>query len=125
MTWSLGGDEWSASCTGRFTIGERAPHPVPIGRRLGEPQSRSGRGGEENISLLCPSRESNPGRPARSLDTILIQLPRLATVMIVMTLIILIIMSRDSSVGVATGYRLDDRGSIPGGAWKFFSSPRP
>jgi hypothetical protein len=31
-------------------------------------------------------------------------------------------MSRDSSVSIATGYGLDDRGSIPGGGWQFFSS---
>jgi hypothetical protein len=30
--------------------------------------------------------------------------------------------SRDSSVGIATGYGLDDRSSIPGEGWKFFSS---
>jgi hypothetical protein len=28
-------------------------------------------------------------------------------------------MSRDSSVSIATGYRLDYRGSIPGGGWEF------
>jgi hypothetical protein len=33
---------------------------------------------------------------------------------------------RSSSVGIATGYGLDDRGSIPGRGWEFFSSaPRP
>jgi hypothetical protein len=31
--------------------------------------------------------------------------------------------SRDSSVGIALGYGLDDRGSIPGGCWEFFSKP--
>jgi hypothetical protein len=36
--------------------------------------------------------------------------------------------SRDSSVSIALGYGLDDRGSrvrfsIPGGGWEFFSSP--
>jgi hypothetical protein len=39
-----------------------------------------------------------------------------------------IFQSRDSSVGIALGYGLDDqgsRGSIPGGGWEFFSSPRP
>jgi hypothetical protein len=30
---------------------------------------------------------------------------------------------RDSSVGIALGYGLDDRGSIPGGCWEFFSNP--
>jgi hypothetical protein len=29
--------------------------------------------------------------------------------------------SRDSSVGIALGYGLDDWGSIPGGCWEFFS----
>jgi hypothetical protein len=31
--------------------------------------------------------------------------------------------SSDSSVGIALGYGLDDRGSIPGGCWEFFSKP--
>jgi hypothetical protein len=31
--------------------------------------------------------------------------------------------SRDSSLGIALGYGLKDRGSIPGGGWEFFSSP--
>jgi hypothetical protein len=34
--------------------------------------------------------------------------------------------SRDSSVGIALGYGLDDRDSrvrFPGGGWEFFSSP--
>jgi hypothetical protein len=30
--------------------------------------------------------------------------------------------SRDSSVGIATDYGLDDRGLNPGGSWEFFSS---
>jgi hypothetical protein len=29
-----------------------------------------------------------------------------------------------SQVSIATGYGQDDRGSIPGGGWEFFSSPR-
>jgi hypothetical protein len=29
----------------------------------------------------------------------------------------------DSSVDIALGYGLDDRGSIPGGWWEFFSKP--
>jgi hypothetical protein len=42
----------------------------PLDRRLGGPQSRSGRGGEEkNIFYSC--RESNPGRPATSLIIVL------------------------------------------------------
>jgi hypothetical protein len=30
--------------------------------------------------------------------------------------------SRDSAVGIATRYGLDDRSSSPGGGWEFFSS---
>jgi len=48
-----------------------------LGRRLGEPQSRSRRGGEENNFLPCPWRETNPGRSAGNLVTILTELPRL------------------------------------------------
>jgi hypothetical protein len=47
----------------------------PSDRRLGEPYSRYGRGGEEKISHHC--REFNPGRPARSLVSILTEQPRL------------------------------------------------
>jgi len=39
----------------------------PLGRRLGETQSRSGRGGEVGGKNPCSCRHSNPGRPARSL----------------------------------------------------------
>jgi hypothetical protein len=38
-------------------------------RSLDEPQGSSGRGGKEENS--CPCRESNPGRPARNLVTVL------------------------------------------------------
>jgi hypothetical protein len=44
----------------------------PLGRKLGGPHSRSGRDGEEKS--LCPCQESNPGRPARNLATILTEL---------------------------------------------------
>jgi hypothetical protein len=40
----------------------------PLDRRLGGPQSRSGRGGEEKNSQPAPGIEPwNPDRPARSL----------------------------------------------------------
>jgi hypothetical protein len=41
--------EWSASRPGHFTPKERAPQ-YPLYRKLGGPQSRSGRGGEEKNS---------------------------------------------------------------------------
>jgi hypothetical protein len=50
----------------------------PLGRRLGGPNSRFGHGGEEKRSLHWPSRESNRGLPARSVVTILTELPRLS-----------------------------------------------
>jgi hypothetical protein len=48
--------EWSASRPDRFTPGERAP--VQLDRRLGGPQSRSGRRGIEEI--LDPNRTRTP-----------------------------------------------------------------
>jgi hypothetical protein len=38
--------------------------PVPLDRKLGGPQSRSGRCKEEK-KISCPYRESNPSRSAR------------------------------------------------------------
>jgi hypothetical protein len=42
------GGEWSASRPGRFTPGKEPPVPI-LDTRLGGPQSRSGRHGEEKI----------------------------------------------------------------------------
>jgi hypothetical protein len=50
----------------------------PLDRRLGGPQSRSGRGGEEKNSQPSPEIEPyNAGRPARSLVTIQTELLRI------------------------------------------------
>jgi hypothetical protein len=50
-----------------------APRPLyprqSLDRRLGGPQNRSGRGGEEKKIHYCPYQELNPGRPAHSLPT--------------------------------------------------------
>jgi hypothetical protein len=73
LTSTLHVGEWSASRPGRFTPGESPRYPLD-GRLCG-PQSRGGCGGEEKNAL--PSRESNLGRPARSLGTILTELFRL------------------------------------------------
>jgi hypothetical protein len=48
LTSALVGGEWSASRPGRFTRGERAPGTHWIGGWV-DPQSRSGRRGEEKI----------------------------------------------------------------------------
>jgi len=47
-----------------------------LDRRLGGAQSRFGRGGRRKNSHHCPCPKLNPGRPTRSLISILTQLPR-------------------------------------------------
>jgi hypothetical protein len=101
--------------TALFSGKSSSPFQYPLSRRLGIPPSRSGHGGEEkNIpSLSC--REMNTGHPSRSLVTILSQLDRL-------TELTPWCGSHDSSVGIALGYGLDDRGSrvrFPAGPGNF------
>jgi len=48
---ALDGGEWSASRPDHFTHREKAPG-IPLDRRLGGPQSRCGRGGEEKNSTV-------------------------------------------------------------------------
>jgi hypothetical protein len=56
----------------------------PLDRRLGGPQSRSGRGSEEKCSQPMPGIEpQNPDRPARSLVSIPTELSRLYHLVIV------------------------------------------
>jgi len=76
LTSALDGNEWSASRLGRFKSGERTPYPSD--RRLSGPHSQSGSDGEEKKfpSLLC--QESNPGRPARRLITVLSRITSLS-----------------------------------------------
>jgi hypothetical protein len=50
---------------------------LPLGRNQGVPQSRSERGGDEKKSNIFLVLELNSGRPARSLVTILTELPQL------------------------------------------------
>jgi hypothetical protein len=58
-------------------IAQIAPPPqYTLHRCLGSPQRRSGSGGEKNP---CPCRELNPGRPARSTDSVITELPRFLT----------------------------------------------
>jgi hypothetical protein len=56
---ALAGGEWSASRFGRFTPGERTPW-YPLDRRLGGPQSWSGRRGEENTLHPTGTRIPTP-----------------------------------------------------------------
>jgi hypothetical protein len=55
LTSALDGGEWSVSRTGRFTPGENPWYRLDW--RLSEPQSRSGRGGEEKNSQPPPGIE--------------------------------------------------------------------
>jgi hypothetical protein len=50
LTSALVGGEWSASRTGRFTPPGKEPQ-YPLESSLGEPQNRSGRRGEENLTF--------------------------------------------------------------------------
>jgi hypothetical protein len=65
------------SFTSRPLYSRRNGPRYPWDRRLGGPQSRSGRGGEEIKSHYGPCREFNPARQARSLVSILTELFRL------------------------------------------------
>jgi hypothetical protein len=62
---ALVGGEWSTSHPGCFTRQGKSPR-YPLDRRLGGPQSQSGRFGEEKI-LGLPGLELRPlSRPAHS-----------------------------------------------------------
>jgi hypothetical protein len=64
------GEEWSASRSGRFTLGESAPGTHCIGGWVGP---TAGLDTVEKRKISCPYRESDPGfhgLPARSLVTI-------------------------------------------------------
>jgi len=56
LTSALGGDEWLALCSGRFTPGEKATGSYWVGGLFG-PQSRSECGDEEKNSLTLPGTE--------------------------------------------------------------------
>jgi hypothetical protein len=64
LTPALHGDEWSVSRPCRFTPGERAPGTHRIGGWVGP---RASLNTVELRKICCPCRESNPGRPTRSL----------------------------------------------------------
>jgi hypothetical protein len=59
LTSAIAGGEWSASRSDHFTPGERAPR-YPLDRRLGGPQSRSGRRGEKEILDHTGTRTPTP-----------------------------------------------------------------
>jgi hypothetical protein len=69
------GGEWSASSPGRFTPGERASGTHLAGGQV-DPRADMDAVGEGK-SLPRPCHELNAGQPARSLVTILTELPPL------------------------------------------------
>jgi hypothetical protein len=76
LTLALVGGEWSASHPGRF-IPWKEPR-YTLDRRLGGPQSRSGRGGKEKNSQVLQGLE--PDHAARSLVAIPTELSRLISI---------------------------------------------
>jgi hypothetical protein len=68
--------KWDFSFTHRPLYSRRKILLYPFDRRLDVPQSRSGRGGEEKGPLPRSSQHSITGRSARSLVTVLTELPR-------------------------------------------------
>jgi hypothetical protein len=58
LTSALYGGEWSASRPGRFTLPHGKSLWFPLDRRLGGPQNRSERGGEEENSQPLPVSEA-------------------------------------------------------------------
>jgi hypothetical protein len=69
---------WVVSFTSRPLYPHGKSARYPLDRSLGRPQSRSGRGAEEENSQFPPGIEPyNPDRPARSLVAITTELSRL------------------------------------------------
>jgi hypothetical protein len=62
LTSGLDTGEWSASSPGRFTLRGKNPRH-PLNRRIGGPQSRSGRRGEKKNSQYLPEVEPQSYSP--------------------------------------------------------------
>jgi hypothetical protein len=63
---ALDAGEWAASCSGRFTPGKRIRSPLE--RKLGGPNSRCERGGEEKNKLSLASAGSASPQPSHYTD---------------------------------------------------------
>jgi hypothetical protein len=85
LTSELAGAEWSVSRPGRFTPGEGSPR-YPLDRRLGEPQSRSGRSEEEKILNTTGTRTPTPRSSSPYLVAIPTTLSRLLIIIITIPL---------------------------------------
>jgi hypothetical protein len=93
----------------------------PLDRRLGGPQSRSGRCGEKRKFLTLPGLELRPlSRPARSRSLWRLSYPGSKETSRIILKLPLYALS-DTLVGIATDYGLDGWGSIPDGASLFSS----
>jgi hypothetical protein len=88
----------------RFAPGKGPPR-YPLYRRLGGPQSRSGHRGYRKNPLPLPGIEPrSPGRPVRSHDTVLTELPRLQ-IFIVDNIILHLIFKHLKNVNVNINYK--------------------
>jgi hypothetical protein len=95
-----------------------------LDRRLGGPQSRSGRGAEEKNSQPLPGLEPPIIQAVAQHNTAELTRAKVSVVSFAnfCTLLVIVSGSRDSSVGIAQGYGLDDRGSrvrFPAGTGNF------
>jgi hypothetical protein len=63
LTAALDGGEWSASCPAVLLVQPGKNYRYPLDRRLGEPQSWSGHGGEKERSLPLPGIEPRSSSP--------------------------------------------------------------
>jgi hypothetical protein len=79
LTSTLGGGEWLFSRLGHFTHGEKALGTHWMGGWMG---LRAGLDAVAERKIPCPCRQSNPGRPARCLITVLTELFRILGVVI-------------------------------------------
>jgi hypothetical protein len=90
LTWALDGDEWSASRTGRFTPGERAPGTHWIGGWVGHRACLDDV--EERKFLTLPGLELRPlGHPARSQSLYRLRYPGSPIIVIIIIIIIIVI----------------------------------
>jgi hypothetical protein len=79
LTSAVDGGEWSVSRFGR--LAPEKEHPVSIGYERGWAPEPAGMNGMARRKNHSPCQESNIGLPARSLVTILTELPQLPVIM--------------------------------------------
>jgi hypothetical protein len=108
LTAALDGGVWSALRPGRFALRERASGPQWIGRWV---SPRAGLDTVVKIKIPSSCRDSNTrlSSPAQPVSPALYRLSYAGSLLI--KLVLKVNKSRDSSVGIAIGYAMNDRGS--------------